>query len=434
MIVLRVFVLGFVASLATVGIASDGSLNANDVSWLWPVPQNKNDVDKLISMDDLKDSTGKDVWSKAKFDSMHDVIENGGSRVGNREIHFNSSFKNKGTWRVAGMRVDPTAPGNHPGLPGVFGRSPQIRLIVQPVDVISNTQIKVHDVAIHLVYSFVKNPGQLKKEPQDGKFADILNDIDRLKRMSAVGNAPTKNKPLGIHPGLAKPVPGLGDAAKNFLEKHLTSSTLTSLAIMGIANGAEPWFFLALAPKADDPTKFGLIPAAKGPFAKPQMINFLTSPPSVDPKPVVSNRDHAQRRGVATDVLFKPSLPMDQFATIAPGVKDTKVKNKDIADVIANPDMSHFFNTDCVSCHTESQRRNNKNRPIALGDFAFKHGGKSPPIAAECKATQKWNVRNFGWFPDFFDGGKVSPSVTQRTANETAEVLAFIEANFRSDP
>ena len=129
---------------------------------------------------------------------------------------------------------------------------------------------------------------------------------------------------------------------------------------------------------------------------------------------------------------------MDAFAvagTDASGadVLDEEVRNRDIADVVANPLKSHFFNTDCSSCHTETRRR--MNLGLTQGEFAFKQDGKPPEIVADQLPKHDWNVRNFGWFPPhfFIGGGRTVATATQRTANETAEVIEFIERNFRAE-
>jgi hypothetical protein len=59
--------------------------------------------------------------------------------------------------------------------------------------------------------------------------------------------------------------------------------------------------------------------------------------------------------------------------------------------------------------------------------------GAPPPIAADVLPKDDWNVRNFGWFQPsaFIGGGPTVATVTQRTANETADVVEFIERHFR---
>lgn len=105
------------------------------------------------------------------------------------------------------------------------------------------------------------------------------------------------------------------------------------------------------------------------------------------------------------------------------------LKFKDIPDYIANPSLSHFFNTDCVSCHSESTRRS----ILKLGSFqsSFKFplpvgiSGLDPAVAP----TGIWNVRNFGW------GDTTGvPTISQRTANEAANSADFINKNYLSKP
>lgn len=72
----------------------------------------------------------------------------------------------------------------------------------------------------------------------------------------------------------------------------------------------------------------------------------------------------------------------------------------------ADPTRSHFFNTDCVSCHTETCRA------IDLPHVKSVAGVDNAVLPKDV-----WNVRNFGWFPSF------------PAARETAAVLQFIKAN-----
>lgn len=87
------------------------------------------------------------------------------------------------------------------------------------------------------------------------------------------------------------------------------------------------------------------------------------------------------------------------------------VQAKKIVNLIVDPRHSHFFNTDCLSCHTETH-------------FATVAGNQNPPgIDPEMQPKSNWNVGNFGWFPS---GGTVAPTITMRTAAETAEVVNVV--------
>jgi hypothetical protein len=92
-----------------------------------------------------------------------------------------------------------------------------------------------------------------------------------------------------------------------------------------------------------------------------------------------------------------------------------KAKVLNVLNTIADPDKSHFFNTDCVSCHTETRRALELLRPRDV-----------PKIAAAPLPNGPWNVRNFGWSP--LVEGDAAGSVSRRTAAETKAVVDFINA------
>ena len=412
-------------------------LDMNDVSWLWPAPQNAADLDRVLSIASIQSVDGSDVWSDDQFQDLIATIESDASKLGESQIGLRDSFRSKQTWKIAAMRVDPTAPGGHVSVVDAFGSSPQIRLVLQPVDV-SGEAVVVHDVAVHLVFAYtVADATSSRRVPDREAFATILKELDRLKVMSEMAGAATTGKSLGVHPGLKADVDGLLPAVKDFLARHLVSEKLSAMAIMGLDRELpEPWMFLALGKSRQAPHRFGAIP-----FLPVQVIDFRSM--SVSPPPVVNNRSPIdsrfvvpvnERRGVATAVLFDHDAALEDFAILGTDgddeVLDSELQNRDIADVVANPVTSHFFNTDCISCHTETRRR------IALdidaGAFAFRVGTQVPEIDEDVLPKHDWNVRNFGWFPPSraIGGGPTVATATQRTANETAEVVSFIAEEY----
>ena len=179
----------------------------------------------------------------------------------------------------------------------------------------------------------------------------------------------------------------------------------------------------------------------------PEMIGFNNSGLTVSPAPKNTNRnpitnqpiDPMAKRGVSTAALFTvPAPDLTAQATTAVNadsslVADQTLRNADIADYVANPVNCHFFNTDCVSCHTETRRRMRLGLP--LSKTAYLKDGAPPQIAGDVLPKDDWNVRNFGWFPPsvFIGGGPTVATATQRTANETADVVEFIERHFRGE-
>ena len=195
------------------------------------------------------------------------------------------------------------------------------------------------------------------------------------------------------------------------------------MAIMGLPAGASrPWIFLSmvLVPAGVVPAlpNGGFIPV-HGPALDGQQFAELLNPagtsPRVVPTPNTNNlmpitcQNAAlpvpgppvpERRGSATADLFTdPPPPPD--------------KVQEILDLIADPDRSHFFTTDCVSCHTDTRR--------GMDLLNIKN---IPGINIAVLPNGQWNVRNFGWSPPI--EGPVQGTVTRRAATETAAVVKFI--------
>jgi hypothetical protein len=143
----------------------------------------------------------------------------------------------------------------------------------------------------------------------------------------------------------------------------------------------------------------GTIPRV-APFPHTNNLNPITCKNAAAPaSPTI-----AERRGVSTaDLFVNPPPPAD--------------KTKEILDVIADPVKSHFFNTDCVSCHTETRR--------AMELMNIKD---IPGIDSAVLPNDSWDVRNFGWAPPAAKGS-FHAEVTRRTAAETAAVVTSINSN-----
>jgi hypothetical protein len=416
-----------------------GRLDVNDVSWLFPSPTTVADANDLISIADLKSSDQQPLLPAADFQRMIDVAQSGASKIGDRQIKLNPAIVDISTWKIAAIRIDPCAPGCSQEISDKFGRVPQIRLILQPVTTQGN--VKVHDAALHLIYSYVTgqetaSPGIIgKATPDDSAVKDIVADLVQLKRLCKDGGVSTDG-PLGVHPGLSSPdkVPTLRTELRAFLTRHLHPARLNAAAIMGLDHGGpEPWIFVALLRNPAVTGQFGPLPSpGLGPLTgapTAHMITFkdmehILPAPSTTNRSVITNDLRAptqERRGVSTAVLFTDE-PLDSAATIGVdkngnAVKDTELKNTDIPAWIANPSKCFFFNTDCASCHTESTRRALRN--IGRSTFAYSTPSGVSGLDPDVSPKDQWNLRNFGWF------GKQA-TATQRTANETADVVEFI--------
>ena len=189
------------------------------------------------------------------------------------------------------------------------------------------------------------------------------------------------------------------------------------MAIMGLAF-PEPWIFIAMVKLPDKAGQLNFVPVP-GPTLDgaqvAQMLNFRGGQ-QVVPAPVTNNLNPIICRNAA----FQPPHPTGERKGVATAefidgnASETRIR--EIVDIVADPKKSHFFNTDCISCHTDTAQ------PLVRFGSNFKVEG----VATEVLPKEDWNVRNFGWFTSFLRKGPAVPTATRRTATETAEVVEFI--------
>jgi hypothetical protein len=409
-------------------------LSANDVSILFPAPTSENDLANLIGLAELPGGPQKEpLLSKADFDRIREVAQSTDSLIDGTsfQIKLQSGTEDIAAWFIAAIRIDPGAPGVSPEIIAEFGQQPQVRFVAQPVLRTGNGQVKVLDTAVHLIFGFSSagapiHPGCLPKTSPDAEaFNAVVRDIAGLRDNLATGafgvSVDTSDKALGVHPAFADPATGKAFTAaiKALIENRLNPSRLGTSAVMGLANGGpQPWIFVPMVkfpgigftaipgPTLDGKQKAEALVVGGGPVVQPapktNNLNPITCrnafafPPGQFPPLPATDRN-----GVATaDFLNTSGVSVDRA--------------NEIVDIIADTRKSHFFNTDCVSCHTDTRRALDHVKAVTAGklDPAVLPGGD-------------WNVRNFGWF-----GG--SPTATRRVAAETADSVQFINANLLS--
>lgn len=435
---LKITLLAFVALLPIFGASAQPAqpLSVDDVSLLFPPPQTKADLSHLIAISDVTVPDPTDasrrvpVWSDAVFQDFLTLAASAQAQVaGADRIGLPAEAKSKNNWFVAGIRIDAGAPGLSKQVTDVFGRRPQIRLILQPIARDASGTPHIDDVAAHLIFDFVKpeTPASLvacplHATPDDDAFQVIVNDIAALRTQLATGkfgaNVVTSGLDLGVHPGLANPTTAaaVSNEIKAFLERHISDARLNSMAVMGLPAGeGAPWIFLSML--RSQTGHFGPVLGATldgTQFA--MMLKPFGSSPRVVPPPVTNN----QAPITCASAIFGPAaLPVairkgEATAAIIDGSDQSPAKVTEVTDLIADPTRSHFFNTDCVSCHTETRRVIE-----VLGSSSLKG------IAPSVLPNGPYDVRNFGWSID----GSVRGSVTRRTQTETLAVVTWINAN-----
>ena len=416
-------------------------LSVNDVSWLFPAPTRAADFDNLIAVRDVttpnpQDPSKRDpIWPDSVFQQFLTIVNGAQTKVDGTNVQISLPLEARSidAWFIAGIRIDAGAPGLSSDIRAQYGQLPEIRLIIQPIIRNADGSPRVLDIAGHLIFDFVVLPPDPplsvdcfpRFQPDMKAFAPVIADIAALRTKLSSGQlgshaVSTSGVPLGIHPGLADSATanGVRNEMLSFLERHLSAQRLGSMAIAGLpANAPAPWIFLSILGDRAGHFFPAHGPTLDGDLQFAQMLNPAGTDPRVVPEPHTNNLNPiacknaafsatslpvAERRGVSTSAAF---------ATPVPSVDRTK----EILDTIADPTKSFFFNTDCISCHTETRRAMDLLKVTniqGINTAALPHG--------------QWDVRNFGWSPT--PKGPAQATVTRRTAAETAAVVTFINA------
>ena len=422
-------------------IQPEAPLSANDVSWLFPAPTRAEDFAKLIAVRDIttqnpQDPTKRDpVWSDAAFQQFISIANGPHAQVTGTKVQISLPIEARSVdaWFIAGIRIDAGAPGLTSDIHAQFGQLPEIRMIIQPIIRNPDGSPKVLDIAGHLIFDFVTLPPQPppapdcfpRFEPDMNAFKSVVADVAALRNKLNNGQlgahaVKTADVPLGVHPGLADPdtVKSVRNEMLLFLQQHISAQRLGSMAIAGLPDGAPaPWIFLSIL--GDRAGHFFPVhgPTLDGSQQFAQMLNPAGTNPRVVPEPHTNNLNPITCKNAAVSptslpiTLRKGVATSTVFAIPAPAA----AQSKQILDTIADPTKSFFFNTDCISCHTETRRTMDLLRVTDI-----------PGINSATLPNGQWDVRNFGWG----DAGKagMQATVTRRTANETAAVVVYINS------
>lgn len=386
-------------------------LNVNDISFLWPVPQSEAEADRLISAQETL-SDGTDLWPLDIFNAVLATAPTIEAEPGQPIlIPTARRLEERVTWKVAGIRVDPSFSLCDQSSPQDCGAVAQIRLILQPVS--SSPRLRVHDFAAHLTYNFATLANG-KPAPDTTVFAKIIKDLVELKQELKQAGISTDDT-LGVHPGFLVNNEPLTEKLRTLLKTHLSGARLQGIGFMGI-RPPEPWIFFLM--RRMDNGQFQSVPLTSANGHKAIQLITIDSR-FVIPDPTTSTFGGALR--VSTAQVFRANGNLDAAADgklIAALGRPLLVR--EIPDVVANPKLANVFNMDCVSCHTETSLRQTRNIPPA--DPALVFPGPAPK--ANVLPVDDWNVRNFGWGVGRRD--RVMATVVQRTANEAAQSAEMI--------
>ncbi|HRE90734.1 MAG TPA: hypothetical protein PK095_16530 [Myxococcota bacterium] len=281
--------------------------------------------------------------------------------------------------RVVSMRFDPC-----------FQRSvggpcePQIRLVFQA----SPDGKTFLDGAVHALYAL-----------PPAAFEAALGTLDKLIDTPAEG-------PLGVHPRLAREGVGgpLGSGLLRIAKDHLGPATLTRVTFMTRTEApAGQWQFsgFEILENQDDARDHARIPIA-GIGATMQNVTRNRRGPDTDVTfdytvhPLFAEKDG--RRGASG--LYLAELPLEARSEVHAWALRQESPSSHVPD-----------STDCASCHVANHVGRH------LESLSPELGRPTVPRHIAINEPNPDNLRAFGYFD-------TEPQVAQRTANETAAVLA----------
>lgn len=371
-----------IASLGTLaGACGDGAedapgevraLGATDVSILWPIDE----PDALLRADSA--GQGGALLPRDVFDQI--------GRSLTREL--DEADDEYAALRIVGARLDPCFSVD------LVRCQPQLRLIAQALD----PTLGALDGALHLLYNL-----------DDDAFAALLDDVRAL-----TAYAPEQSSADPLQPSPALAAQGAGGAYGSRLAQRITAAVgagnlarLTFMTRTGARAGT--WEFGGLAVRAYPATGFGppgplTIDAIDATLQNVSQSGVLDYEYSVEP----AFADEIGRDGVSAAGTMALSA-------------EARSALHDWATGIERPSEIVPDTTDCASCHlAQHVRAGLEAAEPALVSEA--EAAERAPRITGAEDSNPDNLRAFGYFG-------FEPAISQRTANETAAVLAALAAS-----
>lgn len=295
-------------------------------------------------------------------------------------------------FRVVSARVDPCFPGL--GVAREADCKNQVRLVLQPVLPKPESGLTTMDVAMHVFYTLTRE-----------ELSRLLGELVALREasgVSAYGGSPR------IHPLLGADLPS--PAAKSLRETLLAyagASTLTRVTFMGLDQVGLAW-------------RFGGFDVREG-----KLVPF-TIPTAETEVQSFGNRDlegkvfDAPAAFPVTASMSKLSLFFDRKRLEAASPGDLTSALETLYR-LESPKAHSPDTVDCVSCHVAQAAETYAAsvRPLVGAEAERYRSPKGELSESAPYATNQ--LRAFGYFGD-------RPSVSARVVNETAEVVAHVNA------
>ncbi|HEY0484101.1 MAG TPA: hypothetical protein VGD37_41565 [Kofleriaceae bacterium] len=353
-------------------------LGMNDVSILLPLPR---DIGRPMIA--ALDARGGAVVDRRSFDTLVTVHGDIAPRTGGA-ITFDD-------FQVVAVRFDlcdRSAIGPCP--PEATGR---LRLVLQPLYARAGLTF-AHDVALHAFYPI--------------PAAEMSGVIDALRRLSRIRPDP-RAVPLSVSPAATAGDVRYLDGLRALVLRYARAVNLVRLTVIGqVADSAAfAWIFRGLDRDGDE-----LVPMVIPGIASTQQTVQLAGGDTVYRAAPMA--DFPSGFALATNgPRFRAATSGQRWSSLAALTE------------LQNPTLHDTTDTQCIGCHlatflTARRAAASGIQPSTLPGWFASPRAQSVHTLADADPRV---VRAFGW------AGNV-PAISQRVANDTAQVLSEIEARF----
>lgn len=363
-----------VAPAVVPAAAETHGLGMSDVSILLPLPRDPH-APVLGTANELIDP----AWFDALVVSRHDIAPKN-----DLPIPFNG-------FQVVAVRFDLCDRSTIGPCPdGVLGR---LRLVLQPLYSAAG-ETYAHDVALHAFYPIP--PGELAPM------------IDELRGLARLQNAPP-DAPLAVSPAALAGNAIYLARLRALVMHHARADNLVRLTVIGQqANSAAfAWIFRGLDRDGAS-------------FAAMTIPNIDTEQQTM----LVAGGDTVYLADPVADLPSGFALATNG-ARFAAAVPEQRIVALEALAAIQNPTQHDTGDTQCIACHVANYltARRAHTAGIDPAAVAGRYQSRHDVTVRSVADRDPRVVRAFGW-------AATLPVISQRVANDTAQVLSEIEARF----
>jgi hypothetical protein len=370
------------------------ALDIDDVSFLYPLPTQLSDKDKLLQFDSA--GAQGQLLPRAYFDQVLGAGDGGNSDAIDETLTADAIYSGM---RVISARVDPAFPTDTMNPPTL---RQQIRLVAQIVEEQDGGVIGTRDGTLHLFYNM-----------SQAQFAEITEGLGKLKQ---IAGDDTKGKPLDVHPTMKQQgLDGTYAAAlSKLITDHCGEQNLFRVAFMVAKQDGKSWKFGAYLNKSGTMQE-DVIPrtgASQTDLKKEQTQTENGTEDnrntSFDPVAVDSNNQ--------PDDL--PTLLVNQDLQLADDMTVSRAVTEALH--IENPDKETPQTIDCASCHAASRALTTAKTELQLNMTQYATDAYAAPsrfntARVDGVGQNPFAQRAFGYFGNL-------TAFSQRTINESAAI------------